>query len=84
MLSYSARQELYAEEAAALADREAREAAITAPRPSTGMPKEKVIAMLLARDAQRRVLQPRTTVLSDPELEAKITQRFARAHNRRT
>lgn len=63
MLSFSARQEFYADEAAALAARAAREAAITAPRPSKGMPKEQVIAMLLARDAQRRALQPRTTVL---------------------
>ena len=63
MLSYSARQEFCAEEAAAAAARAALEAAITAPRPLQGMPMEQVLAMLRARDVQRRALQPRTTVL---------------------
>ena len=63
MLSYSARQEFCAEEAAAAAAHAALEAAITAPRPLQGMPMEQVIAMLRARNEQRRALQPRTTVL---------------------
>jgi hypothetical protein len=63
MLSYSVRKEFYAEEAAAIAAHSALEAAITAPRPTQGMPTEQVLAMLRARDVQRRALQPRTTVL---------------------